>query len=81
MKSRKKPLLPEKRIMAGEDAFRLYVRQLCLASSQKAVAQKLSINPGRLSRIINGYDPIGEDLAERFGFELVKTKTFIPKAN
>jgi hypothetical protein len=79
MKKSKKPLPPERRIMADEDAFRLYVRQLCLASTQKAVAQKLGLDPGRLSRIVNGYDPIGEELADRFGFILKKTKTFIPK--
>lgn len=79
MKKSKKLNPPEKRIMAGEEEFRLYLRQLCAASSQKNVARLHHLTAPQLSAIIHGKAPVGETIASRFGFSLQETKTFIPK--
>lgn len=65
--------------LESEEDFRQYVRELCKQTSQTAVADEVGVRPSQVNQIISGRASIGSKMADRFGFEKVKSIRFIRK--
>ena len=64
--------------LEGEQSFRDYVRGLCIETSHSAVANKYGLSLSHLSNIIHGYGTVGPSVAQRFGYQKLRTFAFVP---